>query len=122
MRTGLILILLCLVNLAAHAQEIEPPSIDISDLPDHVEMPNQVAKSGQLGIGAQIGIQSGLNAEYWLSEGRTVSGAVTVEHGNTAVNVAYLWMFRGAFPDDIDPLVPFVGVGAMGVFGNKRDI
>jgi hypothetical protein len=79
-------------------------------------------KTGQLGIGVQAGYQSGITLEYWDAESRAINFAVTVEHGNLGFSLAHLWMFRGAFPGDVTPLVPYVGAGLMRATGKNNDL
>ena len=115
-------------TLTALAQELTKPvpyneETDDSIVPTakEVHIPAWQNKLGQLGVGLQAGVQSGLTIEYWTAESRALDATLTTESGNIVLGLAHLWMFRGAFPGDADPLVTYLGFGALGFFGNRGD-
>jgi hypothetical protein len=71
-----------------------------------------------VGVGLQIGSYSGVNIEYWLTQFTTLNPAITFSSNNTAVSFDHRWLIRDAFSGDARALVPYVGAGAQGVWGN----
>jgi hypothetical protein len=108
--------LLALVLLPAEAQERSRLRIDHSDV-------NNIYKTGQVGVGIQVGANTGIVADYWTSESTTLNLNLTALNGNFGVGAAHDWMFRDAFGSGevARTFVPFVGVGALGVFGAESD-
>lgn len=83
-----------------------------------------IEKIDQFGIGLSVGSLTGLSTQYWLDNERTLNGTFAAENGNTAVSVAHLWLFRGAFAgksSQANAFVPYIGVGAIGAFGKHSD-
>jgi hypothetical protein len=78
-------------------------------------------KTNQIGVGAQVGTSTGINAEYWVDQSRAWTGAIAQEHNNAAVAIGQNMMFRDFFSGNASALAPYIGVGAMGVFGKNSD-
>lgn len=81
-------------------------------------------KIDQFGVGLSVGSLTGLSAQYWLDNERTLNGTFAAANGNTAVSVAHLWLFHGAFANSGSQgsaFVPYVGVGAIGASGTHSD-
>jgi hypothetical protein len=78
-------------------------------------------KLNQVGVGLQAGAFNGLNVEYWYMPASTVTASLTEERGNAAVSVGHNWMFTSTLPGWMNSLAPYLGVGAVGVFGSKSD-
>jgi len=71
-----------------------------------------------VGVGLQVGSFSGVNLEYWLTQYTTLNPAITFSSNNTAVSLDHRWLIRDAFRGDARALVPYVGLGALGIWGN----
>jgi hypothetical protein len=84
---------------------------------DSIEAGNRV---DQIGLGVQVGSLSGVNMEYWTSKDTTINAGLTFSQANTALSLAHVWMFPGAFSGSAAALVPYVGAGALGIWGNTN--
>lgn len=82
---------------------------------------NNINKVSDIGVGFQVGSYSGINLEYWLTQNQTANASLGFAYGNTAVGLDYVWLFRDTFTNQLRDFVPYVGFGAVGVFGNNAD-
>lgn len=81
-------------------------------------------KDGQFGVGLAVGSLSGLSAQYWLDNDRAINATFAAERGNTAISLAHIWTFHGAFTGsgrNAGNFVPYVGAGAIAAFGTQSD-
>lgn len=94
---------------------------DVVDSAKPENLPQKIEMAGRFGIGAQAGFQSGATLAYWMNESHALNAIFTMEHGNFVAGLAHLWMFRTAFVGDVNPMVPYIGVGVLGAFGKNAD-
>jgi hypothetical protein len=81
-------------------------------------------KTGQVGVGLAGGSLTGLSTQFWMDNDRAINATFAAEHGNSAISVAHLWLFRGVFAvagREANYFVPYIGVGAIAAFGTQSD-
>jgi len=80
-------------------------------------------KSGQTGVGLQTGSFTGVTAQHWIADDRTINAAVAYARGNTAVSASHIWMFPRltAGGSALRDFTPYIGAGAVASFGTKAD-
>ncbi len=78
-------------------------------------------KVDQIGVGLTLGSMSGVSGQYWLNNIRAINGAIIAEHGNTAVAVSHIWLFREVFGNTrmSDQFLPYIGVGGIAATGTQ---
>lgn len=80
-------------------------------------------KSGQTGVGLQTGSFTGVTAQHWIADDRTLNAAVAYARGNTAVSASHVWMFPrlASGGSSLRDFTPYVGAGAIASFGTQND-
>lgn len=115
MKTIIYLFLTVLLTTSANAAGVSSTK--------YTSVSNQ-EKSGQMGIGVAVGSLTGLTTQFWLSNDHAMNATFAAERGNTAISIAHLWLFRGAFANggrEANYFVPYIGVGAVAAFGTQSD-
>lgn len=81
---------------------------------------------GELGVGAMVGNPTGLNAKYWLGDGKAVDGGMALSLGkktNLSLHSDYLFHSDGALVfQDNHPLDVYYGIGGRMEFGDDIEL
>ena len=86
----------------------------------------RLAKADDYAVGLRWGDLSGIDGKVWFSETQAIGMSLAFLNRDTAVSANYLYHFRGGIEDvtelkNTDPLVPYIGAGLIGVFGEDTE-
>ena len=87
---------------------------------------NNSDKSGDTSVGLKWGDLTGVEFKHWYDQKNALVLGFAFDDGNTAIGVDYLWHYQGSVETvtglkNTETLVPYIGVGIIGVFGNDED-